>query len=279
LESVKISRSTISNTFLNLLFHSQKLKILHLNSFSLDDNLFKKLKNVPFQQIVELEISNSNFTTNKLITLFPQERESQIKTLKLNNNAEPDNPNKLENDELFLSNLQIDKSKSIDWDSPFFKNLELLEIKSKSNNINYVMNIAENPFFAKLKHFKGIEFDYKPIEKNKDKLERIFNTESKSRVSTYNFKSIALLNIFFNSNQSKIVDQIEVQGNDFTVELLDLIIKGKFIPNLKQVTLKRIFANQLELRDLVHNNPSIDFNIIKEIDEDESNMWPRIRVK
>jgi len=291
IEFSKLKKLSIINTDLNEDFFKNfkkanlpNLRHLELIKCDLDEDYIPLLRDSQLMDQIEyLDLSNNEFE-NDIFSLFPMHQPGNLKKLKLNKcDIVLDKDEDYDKEFLAVNRYVADTKYVVDWDSPFFKKLEHLELQNNTKDIEEIRTYLKDEKLQKLPVFFGFLLEvekgnltktkrrYK--KKRKDYFKLISSYPLQSIRNNYTFENSTLLNIFLESSQSKISENIILEGDRWNYLAVKALLTSNSLPALKELSIINTPMSQDEVKKLMNKFPDININAIFRL---PGEFWPGI---
>ncbi len=304
LEELRITGCRLNSSVFMKFFTTgnERMKILDLSNTNLDEKTFQFLKNWPgFRNVEYLDLSGSS-EGNRLLTLFPSDDPGMIKILKMNECGFTISENKKYSADFPALSYIIGKTlPAINWSSPYFRNLERLEIDAEADEEDDPSLLHEDTVLCNLKHFLGFRsfkylllfnYDNEDISERKkrsvayNQFKKMVGKPIKSVINNYEFYSMSMLNQFAQTPRSQYTENLIFRYRSWDVESVEAVLSSGVFKSLKRIQLLQLNASQKDLHSLTMRYPQYDFEIeiFNEYDGNgvyikrEPYFWPRIEV-
>ena len=207
-----------------------------------------------------------------------------LKVLKLNQcEIILDQGNKYDPDFLAINKYLTQTQFYVNWNDPFFNKLEHLEMQhstAKINNIRaYLADSALHNlnifigFLPEQKHGNTTVTRQKNLRLVQDFFDIISSYPIRSVRNNYPIESPAILNLFLKSSQSKITENINLNGDKWNYFAIRELILSKSLPSLKEISIIDTPISQNELKKLMEEFSDINFNTVL---RNPGVFWPGI---
>jgi hypothetical protein len=249
------------------------LKHLELINCQLDDDYIPLIEKAGLMPQLEYLDLSQNELTNAVFSLFPQERPGNLKSLLLNK-CDLTLDKKEDYESGFLAfNRHVAKTEFfVDWDTPFFGNLEHLEVQNKIKKLREIKASLAEEKFQDLKIFYGFLLEdntnhsrggkAKYDKKLQKYIEMTTSFPFKSIRTNLDFSAPNFLNIFLKSEQAKICENINLSGDRWNYLALKTFLSSKAMPSLKEVSIINTPVNQDEAKKLIQEFAAFNFSFI-----------------